>query len=77
MEWLITEGLWLSRLLLINLIWIGALFVGVQSGRKWNKIVGWGLGLVVLIVLSLLLFPAAEVIKEKACRTDALAEDCY
>jgi hypothetical protein len=77
MGWLTTEGLWLSRLILINLIWIGALFVGVQSGRKWNVLVGWGLGLLCLVVLSLLLYPAAETIKERVCRTDTLAEDCY
>jgi hypothetical protein len=70
-------GLWLSRLILINLIWVGALFVGVQCGRKWSKLVGWTLGLASLIVLSLLLYPASEAIKEKACRTDKLAEECY
>lgn len=77
MGWLTTEGLWLSRLILINLIWIGALFAGVQSARKWNKLVGWGLGLLSLVVLSLILYPAAEAIKEKVCRTDTLNEDCY
>jgi hypothetical protein len=76
-DWLVTEGLWLSRLILINLIWIGALFVGVQSAQRWNKLVGWSLGLFSLVVLSILLFPAADAIKEKACRTDTLAEDCY
>jgi hypothetical protein len=77
MEWVNVEGLWLSRLILINLIWIGALFVGVQASRKWSKPVGWGLGLASLLVLSLLLFPATEAITEKICRTDTLAEDCY
>ncbi len=77
METLEFEALSVVRIVLVCLPLLVGLFAGMKAGEKWNKWIGWLVGLAVCFAVYAFFFPVIEPLEGKMCRIDPLMEDCY
>jgi hypothetical protein len=64
--------------IVLNLsIFVGALALGIKARERWNKWIGWTLGLSSLIALLLFFSPVIDLLQDRMCKMRPLMEDCY
>ena len=67
LRWLAIQGGELIALVIPVAIFAGAVWAGVATARFKGKVAGWIVGVASFLLLSFLLYPAAEDIRRANC----------
>ena len=76
LDWLSSFGAGMVRVALLGAWIIGAAWVGINIAQYRGPWLGWLTGILTLLFLGVMLFPAMDALKTVECKGAKYFEDC-
>ena len=77
METLEFEALSIVRIVLTTGMFVGAIWLGIKAGERWNKWAGWAAFIATFVAFTAFFFPVVNLLQDRMCEMRPLMEDCY